>query len=388
MSEYQYVTFRAIDRPLDDKQFAFAERQSSHSKLSRWEMSVEYNYGEFRGDVDGLLKNGFDVHLLYSNYGQHEIKLRLPIGLPFNKATLKPLLQLGGLSWQKDAKGKAGILTLAPFFEPGDIDPLWEFDEYLDAVAIVREQLITGDLRGLYLLWLCAANDSLANPADMVEPPVPHGLDTIPSGAANLLPFFGLDPLIIQAAAVDVPSIDAQTNTDDLIEKWLQTAKEDRLRVLLEQVLKHDPVAVKAELLAEIRDSGSLPEWPTINKERSFEHLHDAAADLRDIIIDKSKKRVKAKEARDAAKAEKARQARMQEMKAAPKSWVQKAAKIASAGGTANYEEAADILADVREAVGGVKGEKLALDRAKKLAVKHPTLNMLKSALRKRGLLE
>jgi hypothetical protein len=42
MSQYQYVTFRAIDRPLDDKQLAFAERQSSHSELSRREMSVEY----------------------------------------------------------------------------------------------------------------------------------------------------------------------------------------------------------------------------------------------------------------------------------------------------------------------------------------------------------
>ena len=62
MSEYQYVAFRAVDGTLDDKQLAFAEKQSCHSDLSRWEVKVEYNYSSLRGDVDGLLRRGFDVH--------------------------------------------------------------------------------------------------------------------------------------------------------------------------------------------------------------------------------------------------------------------------------------------------------------------------------------
>lgn len=94
------------------------------------------------------------------------------------------------------------------------------------------------------------------------------------------------------------------------------------------------------------------------------------------------------KSKREAAKAEKTRQARMEKMKASPKTWLTKAEKTAAAGGTVNYNAAAEILADLREAIGGEKGKKRAHDCAKKIAKAHPMLNMLKSSLRKRGLLD
>ena len=68
MSEYQYLEFQAVDRPLNDKQLAFAERQSSRAEVSRRSLTVEYHYSDFRGDVDGLLRSGFDVFLHYANY--------------------------------------------------------------------------------------------------------------------------------------------------------------------------------------------------------------------------------------------------------------------------------------------------------------------------------
>ena len=47
MSEYQFVAFRAVDAALNDRQLAYAKKQSSRADLSRWEMSVEYNYSDF-----------------------------------------------------------------------------------------------------------------------------------------------------------------------------------------------------------------------------------------------------------------------------------------------------------------------------------------------------
>jgi hypothetical protein len=67
MSEFQYVFFQAVDRPLTDTELAFAERQSTRADVSRWSLSVEYHYGSFRGDVDRLLRRGFDVFLQYTN---------------------------------------------------------------------------------------------------------------------------------------------------------------------------------------------------------------------------------------------------------------------------------------------------------------------------------
>ena len=51
MSEYQYVIFQAVDGPLNDKQLEFAQRQSSRAEVSRWSLSVEYQYSSFRGDI-------------------------------------------------------------------------------------------------------------------------------------------------------------------------------------------------------------------------------------------------------------------------------------------------------------------------------------------------
>ena len=67
------------------------------------------------------------------------------------------------------------MLTLDPFHDAGDLDEIWSPGEYLDDVVEIRNRLLTGDVRMLYLLWLCAANDQYVSP-DIIEPPVPGGL--------------------------------------------------------------------------------------------------------------------------------------------------------------------------------------------------------------------
>ena len=387
MSEYQYVAFRAVDRPLDDKQLAFAEQQSSHSELSKWGMSVEYHYSSFRGDIDGLLRRGFDIYLAYANYGDREIRLRLPSGLPFPQSLLQRYLLSDTLTWKKDAKGSGGILTVSPFHDSGSIDELWDFDAYLQSLVKIREQLIAGDLRALYLLWLCAAYDDNENPAETIEPSVPHGLAQVPARSTDLLPFFGLDPLMCEAAAVGTPELNFNDDGEDAIELWSFGISEARSRALLRRFLKDDPTAVKAELLAEIRDGGTVVEWPATAINRTLEELLAATDKLRDQENEKQAKKAQAKARREAVKAEEARQARMTKMKLSPQTWLTQAEKTAAAGGTDNYKTAADILADLREAIGGEKGKQLACDCAAKIAKTHPTLNMLKSSLRKRGLL-
>ena len=71
-----------------------------------------------------------------------------------------------------------------------------------------------------------------------------------------------------------------------------------------------------------------------------------------------------------------------------PNKWLRDAEQFVDSGGTHNYKAAAEILDDLREAVGGDEGDKISRRHAAKLAKKHPTLNHLKSSLRKRGLLE
>jgi uncharacterized Zn finger protein len=109
---------------------------------------------------------------------------------------------------------------------------------------------------------------------------------------------------------------------------------------------------------------------------------------LRQKEDEKEKKQAAAKAKRDADNAEKQRQARMVEIKSAPDLWLKKASKLVEKRGTDNYREAASILADLRDALEGEQGNQIARKHAAHLAQKYPTLNLLKSSLRKEQLLD
>ncbi|MEM7315951.1 MAG: hypothetical protein AAF497_22675 [Planctomycetota bacterium] len=172
MSEYQYVIFRAVDAPLNKKQLTYAERQSSRAEVSRWSFEVDYHYGSFDGDVDGMLRRGYDVFLQYTNYGDRVIKIRLPHGLPVERQVWNHFIDGERVTWKKDNKGHAGILTLNPFHEAGELEEAWELETYLDSAILLREKLTSGDLRPLYVFWLCGADDDYNDPNETTEPPV------------------------------------------------------------------------------------------------------------------------------------------------------------------------------------------------------------------------
>ena len=137
-----------------------------------------------------------------------------------------------------------------------------------------------------------------------------------------------------------------------------------------------------------IRKTEGVSTWPCSELKRSLHDLLERTETLRAEHAAREIKRQKARARREAEKREQERQQRMAEMVKDPKKWLREAAELAAARGTQNYEAAAEMLADLREAVGTDEGEQLTRRHAAHLVKKHPTLNRLKSALRKRNLLE
>ena len=388
MSEYQYVVFQAVDGPLNDKQLEFAQRQSTRADVSRWALSVEYHYSSFRGDVDGLLRRGYDVYLQHTNYGDREIRLRLPHGMPGDKRVWSKYVDGEQLAWKADTRGRGGILSLRPFHETGDLEEVWETQKYLDAAIQVRERLVNGDLRALYLLWLCAADDDYNDPAEMIEPPVPYGISDMATHGGELLSYFGLDPLLLVAAGQDIDAAPADVSTDQGFARWVKALNHQRAKELLQQLLIGDTTSVKAGLLAEIRDSRTPHDWPTTDRQRTFAELLQQAEVLRSVEVAQQARKTQSRAKREAAKVERQRADRMKEMVKDPNKWLRDAEQLVDARGTHNYKAAAEILYDLREAVGGDEGARITRRHAAHLAKKHPTLNHLKSSLRKHGLLE
>jgi len=385
MSEYEYVGFRAIDRPLSDAELEFAERQSTRAEVTRRTFDVEYHYSSFHGDVERMLCGGYDIYLTYSNYGTRNIKLRFSRGLPLaNKATV-PYLDDEMLTWKKDRKGEGGILSVNPYIEEA-LEPIFDFEKFFDAASHVRQLLLNGDLRGLYLLWLCVSIDDRADATEWIEPRVPHGLGQIPEMASELLNFFDSDPLLLRAAASGVPDIGPDTPADRAVGHWLETLSAKEAKRIVERLVNEDSARVKSDVLSAFHDANSDVDWPCTTVGRTVAELFEQHDVLCREENARQERQAKAKEKRKAAKAERERRARMKEMTASPQIWLDHVDNMVSQRGTQNYRDAAELLADLRDAIGGDHGDKIAQSHAARLIKKYPTLNVLKSSLRKRGL--
>lgn len=82
MSEYQYYEFAAIDGPISEAGLRYAEGCSSSAEVSRVRWQNTYNYGDFRGSVDTLLKH-YDAHFYIANWGTVRLGLAFPKGVRY-----------------------------------------------------------------------------------------------------------------------------------------------------------------------------------------------------------------------------------------------------------------------------------------------------------------
>src|SRR5436309_8765242 len=81
MSEFQYIGFRAAEKPVGDKDLEYMRQQSSRAEITPWSFDNEYHYGDFHGDALTMLRRGYDIHLHYANFGIRKLLIRLPHNL-------------------------------------------------------------------------------------------------------------------------------------------------------------------------------------------------------------------------------------------------------------------------------------------------------------------
>jgi hypothetical protein len=375
MSENQYVGFRAIDGPVSEEDLDFMRRQSSRAEITPWSFDNEYHFGNFRGDAAEMLRRGYEFHLHYANFGIRKLMIRLPNGLPDAKAA-EPYFEQDSLSFLKDKQGQGGILCIGPFFESGELDDIWEIDHFLDRLLPLRSEILDGDLRPLYLAHLAVACDSNHDPDDEKDAPVPAGLDKLTDAQSALAELYGLSEAMIAAAAQNSPSLPERTDSENQYVAWLQRQPEATKIAWLAQLMANPRSAVRREILAEFQRSQIAPAWPTIRLDRVIAELKVAAERIQ---RENNRKNVE-EAARQRAK-------KLADMAADPMRTLHETEQLVKQRTTDAYRQIAMLLADLHEALSGSEPSGLAVQQARKLKDKHPTLNRLTAELRRKGLL-
>ena len=199
MSEYQYYEWQTIDRPLTPEEQAAVNELSSHIDVTASQAVVTYSWGDFKHDPRQVLARYFDAFLYLANWGSKRLAFRFPQSL-LDRQTIEPYLWDDCL--ELEPVGECLILDISLHEEEGGE---WiEGEGWLSSLSRLRDDLLEGDYRALYLAWLRAAELQDADD-DELEPPVPPGLGELSAPLASFVELFELDEHLLHAAAEASP---------------------------------------------------------------------------------------------------------------------------------------------------------------------------------------
>jgi hypothetical protein len=244
VSEYQYYEFQAIDRPLSDADRKALRALSTRAKITAASFTNSYEWGDFKGDPAKLMEHWFDLHLYLANWGSRRLMMRLP----------KQMVDLGRLDrfigevdWVK-VRAADENLILDILQEEEDACDEWDDGSgRLAELAPLRTDVLAGDLRVFYLLWLTAVG---ADVFEADEPEPMPGIGPLSAALKAFAEFFSVDADLVEAAAERSSSADAISA--DVAQKAIAAIPDHEKTALLMRLFEGN-AHVAAELRADVR---------------------------------------------------------------------------------------------------------------------------------------
>lgn len=220
MSEYQYHEWQTLERPLTAAEQKAVNELSSHIDVTSTQASVTYNWSSFRHDPINVLAKYFDAYLYLANWGTRRLAFRFPKGL-VDVVAIEAYCD----EYHTNIK-TVGDVQILEF----DMDEEEGFDEWIDergllsTLARLRDDILQGDYRTLYLAWLKAMtlesggyDEDEADPDNFFndpEPALPAGLKQLTPPLNAFMDFFEIDPFLVAAAAELSPSLSPSQQAD------------------------------------------------------------------------------------------------------------------------------------------------------------------------------
>jgi hypothetical protein len=247
MSEYQYYEFRAIDRPLNDRQMQELRAISTRAAISRTSFSNHYEYGDLKANPRDLLVKYFDASLYFANWLFLEVAFRYPKDAVDARALRR---YAAGHAVEIRSTGSNVIIAISVESDGESFDAAEDGSSWLSSLSGLRADLASGDERVLYLGWLldvqcCEIDD------DAVEPGRPDGLARLSPTLDSFVDIMGIDRDLI-AAAAEGASRAAATPSPRQVKRWIASLDTDEHVALLSRVARGDG-SVGAEIIRRSR---------------------------------------------------------------------------------------------------------------------------------------
>lgn len=379
MSEYQYYEFLALDRPLTRAEMAALRQVSTRARISPTHFANHYEWGDLKADPLALLRRYFDVFVYVANWGTHQVAIRLPKSA-LELATASAYLPGGYARIQ--VAGDVALVEMSHHIEDGP--PLDEYDDgtgWMPSLAPLRGELLAGDLRPLYLAWLCCAQEAEI-PADTLEPPVPPGLQDLTAAQVSLAEFLRLSPHLLSAAA---EASGAGKPPTEGLDAWIAAQPEPQKDRWLQELAAGRASHVRATLLRGFHDTQREQAFGSMQRRTVRELRADEAARRSVRRREQARERV-AERRRKREETARAREAHLTALANRQEAAWEEIEQRATTRQPNNYDNAVALLADLREVARRAGTETAFAERVAAFAMRHRAKYSLIKRLQHAGL--
>ena len=252
MSEYQRYEFITRDRPLARAELEAVNALSSHIDASSTHALIEYHWSGFKHNPIKVLHQFFDGFLYWANWGAPELALRFPHGvLPAELLEGYDLEEFVTFTQHPDYD----ILDM--HFGEVEAPDTW-VDYELGSLIALREELMAGDLRALYITWLASqcligSEDDQEDEEIIGAPPVPPAFGVLTAAQQALAELWQVPQELLVAA--ERHSSPAPGAPDDPFDVWVELLPPARCKDYLVRLARNEP-GLGRLLVKELRSLG------------------------------------------------------------------------------------------------------------------------------------
>ena len=268
--------------------------------------------------------------------------------------------------------------------ESEDYDRFGEEDGrgWMARLSPIRDELLRGDFRSLYIGWLPAISVEMLDDHDE-EPLALSELGNLTAAQKALAKFLEVEPDLLTGAGMGSPKQKGSGHSQAEMEVWIKGLPQTRVDEILKWLLAGRSREAKRTL------KNQFAEWQRGQKKATAEAARRKVGEIQANCEAARKIRLKqqaTKQKQRDARARKARDAYLKNLSGDfPKAWraVQKAVER---GSGAAYDEARDLLVDISEAYANYASQKRFNEELKKFMAGHLRRKALIQRLVKAGI--
>ncbi|MBV6762193.1 MULTISPECIES: hypothetical protein [Rhodococcus] len=261
MSEYQYFEFLALDTPLSKRMQSEVRKLSTRAVITPTTFTNTYHFGDFRGDPRKMVHKCYDLHIHVTSWGTRRLMVKVPAQSFSEDAadyTVEPYLEVESI-------GKHLVFDFTHEDDSADFTDAAE--GWMASLARVRDEMMMGDVRPLYLGWLAAIGTRQLDGYDEWEherePSVPAGLEALTAPQEALTDYLRIDTHLLAAAREASSPLASKTQTTAGLRRQIAKLPEATKNKILLAVAKGEHAVARTELARLTADAGrSIDQQP------------------------------------------------------------------------------------------------------------------------------